>query len=174
MSVDAKEKFLLNQIFSMTLGATVQRSSTYRKNKTEKDRVDFCRDLHTLLMVLAEQYREKVTEAEHLKNIKRLADELTQKHAEVLYDRRFRIGSAQKALNLYLKYLWCMGRVVLPPHCPIDGIVLDKLANATDYKKTAWTKLDSIAAYEEIISKAKEVAGKLPLPEWEMQFYNAN
>ncbi|KAF0206155.1 MAG: hypothetical protein FD173_469 [Gallionellaceae bacterium] len=172
MITSAKEQFLLNQLFNMTLTATVQRSSTYRKNTTEKDRVDFRRDLQMSLISLSEQYRESVSEAMHCKNIEALAKKLSEKHGDVLHARRFRIGSAQKALNLYLKYMWCLERVAMPPHCPIDGIILDKVAKATDYKKTAWTKLDSITEYEEIISKAKEVAGKSPLSEWEIQFYN--
>lgn len=172
MSASEKEKFVFDQIFNMTLGATVQRSMTYRKNTVEKDRVDFRRNLQTLLMSLSEQYRRAVSEATHCENIETLAKEITKKHGDVLHDRRFRIGSAQKALNLYLKYLWCLGRIEMPPHCPIDGIILNEITKSTGNKKIGWTKLDSIAEYEEIIRKAKEVAGQSSLTEWELQFYN--
>lgn len=172
MSTSEKEKFLLNQLFNMTLAATVQRSMTYRKNTVEEDRVDFRRNLQALLMSLSEQYRKAVSEVAHCENIATLAKEITQKHGGVLHDRRFRIGSAQKALNLYLKYLWCLGRIEMPPHCPIDGIILNEIAKNTDYKKISWTKLDSITEYKEIIRKAKEVAGQSSLSEWELKFYN--
>lgn len=39
----------------------------------------------------------------------------------------FRIGSAQKALNLYRKYLWCLGYIPFPPHCPFDATIIDQL-----------------------------------------------
>ena len=35
-----------------------------------------------------------------------------------------RFGTSQKAFNLYLKYLWRLGKIVEPPHCPIDEIIL--------------------------------------------------
>jgi hypothetical protein len=48
---------------------------------------------------------DTVTKEDHIKNICMLANILTEKHYNILLNRRFRIGSAQKGLNLYLKYL---------------------------------------------------------------------
>jgi hypothetical protein len=39
----------------------------------------------------------------------------------------FRVGTAQKALNLYLKYLWCLGEIKTPPHCPFDRGIIQML-----------------------------------------------
>lgn len=171
MSAAKREKFIFDQIFNMTLSATVQRSVTYQKNTVEKDRIDFRRNLQTLLMSLSSQYRKPVSEAAHCENIEALAKEITKKFGSILHGRRFRIGSAQKALNLYLKYLWCLGRIELPPHCPIDSIILDEIAKESGSPKISWTKLDSITQYEEIICKAKKIAGRLPLSEWELELY---
>ncbi len=173
MNKSEKEQFLLSQLFNMTLAATVQHSPTYQKDASEKEKVSFRKSLQNSLVSISEQYRGEISETTHCKNIQVLAKELSANHRNALDKGRFRIGSAQKALNLYLKYLWCLGRIGMPPHCPVDGIILNELAKTTGYKKIGWTRLDSITMYEEIICKAKEVAGKLPLSEWELQFYNA-
>lgn len=170
MSASAKERFLSDELFSMTLAATVQRSSVYRESAAEEGRVAFRRGLQNSLVRLAEQYHEPVPDAVHCKNIEALAEELSAKHGDVLVNGRFRIGSAQKALNLYLKYRWCLGRVAMPPHCPIDAVILARVHGCGDVR---WTRLDSITQYEEVIRKAKAVAGKSPLAEWELQLYNA-
>lgn len=52
------------------------------------------------------------------------AASLSSEYVSVLADGRMKIGHAQKALNLYLKYMWCAGWVREPPHCPFDRIVL--------------------------------------------------
>lgn len=57
------------------------------------------------------QYCEAVAEEHHIKNIVSLSEKLSKEHAGALVNGRFRIGVAQKALNLYLKYLWCLGKV---------------------------------------------------------------
>jgi hypothetical protein len=81
--------------------------------------------------------------------------------------QRFRIGSAQKALNLYLKYLWCLGLIARPPHCPFDYRILAKLPTCN----VKWTQLDSIVKYKEIVGEAEQLAkGKrLSLADWELE-----
>ncbi len=166
------EQFLLDEIFSMTLLATVQRSTTYRKDVDEKNKDDFRCALKNSLLSLSEQYRKAVSEAAHCKNIETLANSLSTRHGNTLFENRFRIGSAQKALNLYLKYLWCLKSIETPPHCPIDSIVLEELRKKTGYKSTAWTRLDSIDEYKKIIRQVKAVAGELNPAEWELRLYN--
>ena len=170
LSESEREKFLLNQIFSLTLQATVQRSSIYQKNATPKGKGDFRRGLERALKRLAKGYEGTVvSDATHCKNIEGLTEELTTEHANVLVGGRFRIGSAQKALNLYLKYMWCSERISLPPHCPIDAQVLAELKGC---EKIRWTRLDSITKYAEIIGRAKAVAGESSLAEWELCLWN--
>ena len=43
-----------------------------------------------------------------MRNIVALSEGLSEDHADILAGKRFRVGTAQKALNLYLKYLWCL------------------------------------------------------------------
>jgi hypothetical protein len=54
-----------------------------------------------------------------------------------------RIGLAQKALNLYLKYLWCLGEIHEPPHCPLDSIVLGQVPGCKDVR---WTLIATLGS----------------------------
>lgn len=80
---------------------------------------------------------------------------------------RFRIGVAQKALNLYLKYLWCLDRIPVPPHCPFDSTVLRELE-----LEFSWTRSSKIEDYKSWVEHAKVAAGTKTLAEWELQLWN--
>jgi hypothetical protein len=169
MQINSQLTFILREIFAATLGATVQRSKTYADNASEANRGTFQKSLQKNLERLSETYKSQVSEAQHLANIEALADGLSAEHATVLYKSRFRIGSAQKALNLYLKYRWCLGLIECPPHCPIDAKVLSKLPGCASI---TWTTLDSMSEYQKIISEARLVAGNDSLPVWELKLWN--
>ena len=170
MTMSAKEKFLSDEMFSMTLAATVQRASIYIKGAIEEDKSIFRRDFQIALELLSQQYREEhVPDSVHCENIEMLAKNLSAKHGGVLTNSRFRIGSAQKAVNLYLKYMWCLGRLPMPPHCPIDAVVLSHVPNCSAVR---WTKIDTVTEYVEIIEKVKVIAGDASLSEWELLLYN--
>ena len=106
----------------------------------------------------------------HCENIETLARDISEKCEDVLADGNFRIGLAQKALNLYLKFYWWLGVInIPPPHCPIDSIVLKEVP---EYNDSPWTKITQINEYMNVIEKVRKKARKLPLAEWEMQVYN--
>jgi hypothetical protein len=163
--------YLKSELFSLTLMGTVQRGKLYQKDSTESQRMAFRGALRFELERLAEQYRGVVSERRHFANIERLAKMLSDKHPKALSGKRLRIGSAQKALNLYLKYMWCMGHIPIPPHCPFDARVLSQVSDCRDMR---WTQLDSVSEYEHIVNCAKAAAGGLPLAEWELRLYNAS
>jgi|SRR5208337_3033874 len=162
-----QQTFLADEFFSMTLMATVQRGRLYREGSSEDSREAFRRALRSRLERLREQYAAGVSEDQHLANIENLANELS--GSDALKERRFRIGSAQKALNLYLKYMWCSGRVATPPHCPFDSVVLSRLPSCRNVR---WTQLDSLDAYKQLVQEARKAAGGNSLAEWELRLYN--
>lgn len=89
--------------------------------------------------------------------------------SECLCDEHLRHGIAQKAFNLYLKYLWRLGIIVVPPpHCPIDRVVLT--AAGID---GSWTKSDDEGQYMEWIEvlKRKAEAESLCLAGWENEVW---
>src|SRR5262249_11669496 len=100
MNTSAKSEFLRSQIFSMTLMATVQRGGVYRSGVSNDDRIQFQNDLRRRLEELADSYAESISDEIHERNIVTLADALSKDHGAALRNGRFRIGSAQKALNL--------------------------------------------------------------------------
>lgn len=172
MHSTAQRKFLDAEVFSMTLAATVQRSKLYTPGLSEKDREPFQASLRAALELAAEKYTNNVPEAQHVNNITDLATLLSHKHPTLLTAGRMKFGHAQKALNLYLKYLWCLGKLPIPPHCPIDSIILKKIPKFTQER---WTQLDSHERYECIIAAAKVKAKEkgLSLAAWELDEYNA-
>ena len=115
-----QEQFLRDELFSLTLMATVQRARVYRPKTPEQTRRAFQAALRSKLEEVARHYEKEVGEETHIGNIVKLSDSLTRAHKDILNSSRFRIGTAQKALNLYLKYLWCLGKIPRPPHCPFD------------------------------------------------------
>ena len=163
--------FLDDQIFGMTLAATAQRSSLYAANLVEAERKPFQRSLRAALETCSEGYTSRVAEEVHLEKIGSLASDLSRRHSGLLNSGRMKFGHAQKALNLYLKYLWCIGRVEEPPHCPIDSIILKRVPGFTDVR---WTQLTTASQYMKIIASAKTQASasNLSLAQWELREYN--
>ena len=179
MCFPAKKQFLHDELFSLTLMATVQRGKIYGKNTSKIDRKAFQQDLQRRLEEIAAEYTTTKTGEEHEKNISLLATKLTNAHSAVLRDNRFRIGSAQKALNLFLKYLWCLGEIRQPPHCPFDARIINRFKRKlpTDVPRN-WTELVHIDHYKKYVEAA--LAGvnldplkkNLSLAEWELEIYN--
>lgn len=164
-----KKQFLDDELFSMTLHATLQRSPTYKKDITNKKKMEFQQGLRRRLEHYAAQYKKSVNEDNHINNIEMLSNEVSDAFGEYLNDGRFRIGGAQKALNLYLKYLWIVGKIDMPPHCPLDSIVINKLHPSL---RKQWTKLTKIEEYKSLITELKKVANGEYLALWELRLYN--
>jgi hypothetical protein len=163
-----KELFLSDVIFGITLAGTSQRGNLYRREATTDERNQFRLALRRALENVAEQYRAPVSDDRHVANIDHLAKTLSKQQARALNGSRFRIGSAQKALNLYLKMLWCLDRIPTPPHCPFDRIVLSHVPGCEDIN---WTQLDSLHDYKQIVRCARSAANGVSLAEWELHFY---
>jgi hypothetical protein len=169
MKTPAQHDFILWQIYSMTLAATTQRAKMYADDV--QARGSFQKGLRASLEELSQGYKLEISDQQHVANIESLAIELSKKHMNLLANGRFRIGQSQKALNLYLKYLWCLGEIAMPPHCPIDAIVL---ARITGFKEEKWTRIDSIERYQRIIEAARREANGIPLAVWELELYNGS
>jgi len=173
----AKRNFLVDQSIVNSIGGAFQRANVYAEGLTEThpDR-DTLRDaLQGKLRSLGTQYVASVSDTGHCHNIARLADELSQEFAEsgILRNNRFRIGIAQKALNLYLKYLWCLGDIPPPPHCPLDRRIIDKLGLPPGHPgEYDWTKLDDLDKYKFLIEKCREKASPASIPEWELRAWS--
>jgi len=162
-------QFLNDEFFSLTLMATVQRANVYSPGASARAKAGFQKALRGSLEKLEPVYRASVSEDDHIGHIVALAEALSASHADILLGRRFRIGTAQKALNLYLKYRWCIGKIPTPPHCPFDGQIISRLPGC---RGISWTVLDSEAHYRHLVAGAKAAAKGVPLAVWELLTYN--
>ena len=163
-----KDSFIDNEIWILTFGGAFQRIKIYSNSANEMERREFRNYLkREIRKLVEEQYHKKVSGKQHLTNIKTIT-KLSKKHKKHLSTCELSTGVSQKILNLYLKYLWCLGKIPAPPHCPIDSIILTKLKLN---KKYNWSKIN-IKEYEDIIQCAKKVAGNIPLSEWELETFN--
>lgn len=165
----APNDFLRDEFFTLTLFGALGRSALWRTEVPERNRKRLHASLKHRLESLGAVYRSPVLDAAHLVNISALADGLSTEFAPLFRDGRFRIGLAQKALNLYLKYLWCAGFAARPPHCPVDKFIQDyaKLKPVLN-----WTNLDSIVEYERLIRCLRDAAGTRSLAEWELEAWS--
>lgn len=161
--------FLRDQFHGMVLQATVQRARIYAPDAPEREREAFRVGLREQLDRVAARYPEGVSDTAHVRNIALLADTVSRQHHTALRGGRFRIGPAQKALNLFLKYQWTAGWIAEPPHCPLDAIIIGKLPARV---RCNWTDLDSVEAYRQLVTAAREVAGAKSLARWELAAYN--
>ncbi|MGH8169242.1 MAG: hypothetical protein ACRETJ_01730 [Steroidobacteraceae bacterium] len=167
----SQRAFLEDEFFQLTLGAAMRRGGVYGPKLTERERRPVHTTLREVLESLLPQYEGGgVDDDVHLANIDRLAQTVTTRHAGVLEGGRFRIGNAQKALNLHLKYRWCVSGIEQPPHCPFDYYVLREIPA---WRNRAWTAIDSTEQYRDLVAAARAVAGGVPLAEWELGVYNA-
>lgn len=134
-----KWDFLDEEFLASSIRGAFGHAGIYRGKTPEKRRRELGGELRRLLREYARAYGSEVPDETHNKNIRELAEKLSREFKDVMKDERFRTGVAQKALNLYLKYLWCMGRIPTPPQCPFDREVLRK-ADVSDL----WTNLVDI------------------------------
>ncbi len=173
-----KQKFLqLTRVTSPreasnnAITAALQRNLTYRDHVADIDRAAFRTAFTECLNRYGQQYRNPISENQHLDIIEQISYELSTQFAHILVNGRLRIGTSQKALNLYLKFLWCLDATrPTPLHCPVDGIVLQAAGIWG-----SWTQLDSIKTYAEWITRIHATAHTSGFPniaEWELAQWN--
>ncbi len=163
--------FILSEMAALSVRAAFARAGIYRKGVPDKEsiRKPVHRTLKAYLGNKRREYESGVLESRHLENIEALSRVMADSHGELLRGGVLRIGPAQKALNLYLKYMWCLGQIGTPPHCPIDARILEKAPEVRDVK---WTAIDSVGEYMRCIRALRSIAGTESLAEWECRQWN--
>lgn len=169
--MDRKQKYLTGELWILSWAASVQRARLFRPGVQEPVRRGFrVKVLNYAERELLPQYQEIVPERRHEQNIEHLAEFGSTIGKDVLDADGYRIGTAQKLLNLQLKYLWCLGLVDEPPHCPVDSIVI---ADTKLRGKVAWTRIRTISEYQEVIAalRVQAESAKMSLARWELFTY---
>jgi hypothetical protein len=176
-----KWEFVERELIADSIHAAFQRANVYSDSSDIADpkRQDLRKRLARQLRESAAQYFRPVSDHEHELNIQKISDHLTSEFrgTGLLLGNKFRIGIAQKALNLYLKYLWCLEKIPTPPHCPFDDRIIAKLRSLTEQQKQGlqWTKLDSLDGYQTLVKAARnEIGSKASLAEWEPEEWKSD
>ena len=126
--------------------------------------------MRSALVDISGAYTSPVSEQDHVRNIRALADQVSVCCGHFLANGRVRFGVAQKELNLFLKYLWCADRLLAPPHCPFDAVVIGTLPNEV---RVAWTKIETEGPYLRLVEAAKVKAEGESLAKWELRVWNS-
>ncbi len=165
-----KDKFIENELWILTFGGGFQRVKIYKKGVNAKTRSNFRDKLKNRARVLVKEYYEEkeCSSQNHINNLIEFSAWTGEEFASILNNGKLNIGVTQKIINLYLKYLWCLGKVKTPPHCPFDRIIISKLIKTNI---PAWTKIENVERYCTLIEKAREKAGTLSIAEWELGIF---
>lgn len=174
LNLSHHQKFIYKEVTILAWGASVQRAKLYNpqialdERKTDEFRTSVITFIETNLLP---KYKTTCSEKDHVENIQRLVAFGTSEGGNLLGPDGYKFGVAQKLLNLLLKYLWCLGHLEEPPHCPVDRIVL---AKTTLRNRLNWTEITTATQYNQAINAIRVVAtaAKLSLPQWELQFYS--
>ena len=161
--------FLLHEFATLAINGAFQHVAIYAAGVLEADRAELREHLRDHLDKISVDYVQAVHESSHVKNIARVVNSLTRRHAGILKDHRFRWGPAQKALNLYLKYLWCDGAHTDASTLPHR---LNCAQGSAGKAPVAWSQIRDESEYTHLIKQIKLAADNEPLAEWELRVWS--
>ena len=184
--LDKQREFLKNEIWILSIGAAFQRSNIYNTITSIAD--DQKKELRRLLKNKADQLSKlyvdrKVDQMSHIRYIQQIAD-VANGYIANGKPIEMNFGIAQKLLNLYLKYQWCLRWIEMPPHFPVDRLIQIKLIDRArelgipTQELKPWTKFNGVEDYLYVIDFAKKVKAKdeglknLSLAEVELELFN--
>lgn len=165
--MSSKLSFLKQELYALSWSASVQHNKIYKDKVPGNERSVLKKRMFERLEEFIIKYKNPLDEKTHVNNINRISEISEEEGGRILIGKKFNIGTSQKLLNLYLKYLWCIGEISEPPHCPIDRIILNKIGN----KKINWTQIDDLSQYIEIIEKLRMKSNGDSIAVWELKMY---
>ena len=179
-----QESFMNSEIWMLVFTASFQRANVYVTEADEKEKKSFkFMTAGHIDSFISSYANNDINDDEHISNIKSI--ENYSKHFDHLFNGgKINFGIAQKMLNLYLKYLWCLGRIKEPPHFPVDRIIQQELnleaggLKLPKLKIEPWTKFSDESYYLEIINHARiicaldDASDKLSLAQLELKLFN--
>lgn len=171
MTTEQMKKFLEYEFWMLAWAGSVQRNITYKENASESEKTEFRKKMHDILKdKILPQYKVTLDSDKHVKNIKKIIDEANNFGSSFL-EGSYKFGTAQKLLNLTLKYHWCMGWIEEPPHCPVDRIIISETHLEG---KLNWTDITDLNVYEQAIEaiNIKALEKNLSLAEYELQVFS--
>jgi hypothetical protein len=174
--MSTQQDFLVGELWMLAWAASVQRAKLYKAGYHNGPKVispngEQLSDhlFQYLVSEVVPKYKQAVEEEEHYRHIDSLIVHANSIGSQVLGEHGYKYGVAQKLLNLFL-YLWCLGEIAEPPHCPVDRIIISK----TRYKDDRnWTDIIRRLEYEEVIEEIRRLARReaTSIARWELVAY---
>ncbi len=169
-----QNRFMSYELGLLTIKAALstrdRRHPIYDRSVKAHQRAPVRRMIREILDETETKYSKRISEKDHIKYISDVSDHLTNCTGQYLHNNEFRVGIAQKLINMHLKYLWCSNVIDEPPHCPIDGIVRDKVKDEYPRFDYDWTSSNCIKEYKNAISLLRKKALNIgqTLAYWEL------
>ncbi|WP_108422845.1 hypothetical protein [Flagellimonas amoyensis] len=156
-----QNKFIYNEIWTLTFGAAFQRANVYVKGAKDDYKKNFKKYLQEYIEtnILPEyQNNSRIDDLTHLKQIKRISEASDKyRKSAILSNHKLNFGVSQKLLNLLLKYVWCLFGYPEPPHFPLDRRIQESLidlarnSNVSPRAIISWTQMTESDDYMAII-----------------------
>lgn len=177
-----KDVFLLDEFFENSWNAAVQRNQTYNDNVSKEDKKLLKNNVKQIVIEMLDEYSEKkIDDDVHYENIDKIITNIPDSLNQELKETKLKAATAQKVLNMMLKYCWCRGWIKEPPQMPIDDMNIKKLIteankqskfdNVDTIKKySSWTKkIEDLEDYKNIIKSIRKILYKKSLAKWELE-----
>jgi hypothetical protein len=167
----------IEKALSSGVSAAVQHNSLYREGVRQVAKPLFQESWKEQLISVSKKFEQTVEASAYEEDILKLKQYINEKYSTLFrdtphpkygYEAGFRISHAQKSISVYLKHLWCMGKIPRPPQCPVDRIILKKAG--IKYPETNWAYVNSIEEHrgEMCFLNNKAVIAGLHVADWEL------
>lgn len=170
--IETKKVAKESMIIRLTFDGAFKRAKIYDKKATDAERKEFRKTIADLLPRYLKriQNRKRYLHSDHYKTIELLTKDVSKRHSDILDKNKFRIGNAQKFLNLYWKVSWLLQKGIQQPiQCPFDSIIMKKLPVKV---RVAWTAFDTIDEYKALVKAVQHKIGdSKSIAEWELEIY---
>jgi len=170
MAIADVDEFLRIEYFTIAWNSSVQRNNTNLRSLSDEQISQLKSGVYNMLFnQLLEAYENEVIENQHIKNIIRIKQKVIQYSRLFNIEIYYKISSAQKLLNVLLKFLWVSDYINEPPHCPIDRIIINNLPRN---ERVNWTNINDVRIYKTIINRLRNLTNHESLAQWELRIYN--
>ncbi|QIB66955.1 hypothetical protein [Kineobactrum salinum] len=163
-----EDEVIKGSLWQVTVYAAFQRAKVYSRDASDSDKKGIKDLLRKEIDEKLKNYANPVAEDLHMSSISSIANAINKNWSAALLDDEIPIGVVQKAFNLYLKFMWCLKEIPEPPHCPLDKVIIDKLAPT---HRKSWTKIRDIETYNILVAELRKLAGSRSLAVWELETY---
>ncbi len=159
------------QAASDAVKSASQHNALYAVGLSERERACVRETWKALLCEIAHKYRRTIAKSQYELDIETLKQRMNKRFRGCLRSDGFKVSHAQKSLSVFLKRLWCMGRIATPPQCPVDARILAR-AGLRDHD-TRWTYVNSMEEHRCKVAFLDKCAGAsgLTLAEWELKAF---